>query len=223
MPGLQHAHQPGENERQQREGAGGKQAQRADERAAEVMDEDQAHEEERHRRQEGEDGAHATRHECKAMAADADAAAAACTSGIRVPAPRPRYSRALLRFERQPQRRSHCDVVWKVLHPALRHRCAMPTHGAAEPPPAALSGVHRLQTLLAEGVRAAQQLGHALVQVEVVVADLAFAFLRRARVARGAVRPSRLGLFRHVGSLDCTDMSDTILLRFFLTLLASSS
>lgn len=68
MSVLQHAHQPGEDERQQGEDAGGKQTQRADWRAAEVMDEDEAQEQQHHHGQEGEDGAHAAGRERNLMA-----------------------------------------------------------------------------------------------------------------------------------------------------------
>lgn len=78
----------------------------------------------------------------------------------------------------------------------------MPTHGTADPPPSALPGVQRVETLLAEGVRAAQQFGSASLQVEVVVAYLALIFLAWERVGRveesRAAVAFRVGHFRHV-------------------------
>ena len=195
----QQAGQPREDEREQGEEAGDEQthwAERGD-AAVEVVHKDEAQKQQHHRGQDGEDGAHAARRERHLLARMAAVLALSggccggdgCTRGMEV------CGHTL--FQRESL--GHRGVVGEVVHPVLRHRSPVATHGATDPPSSTLPGVQRVQALPAEGVGAAQQFGGVDVQVEVVVAYFTFVILQGKRVCprRAAVALSA-HLLRHV-------------------------
>lgn len=197
---LQHAHYPGEDEREEGEDAGHEQTDGPDvrRRAVEVVHEDEAQKQEHHHGQEGEDGAHAAGRERHLLARFAAAAAAAGAARAR---------RGVALPERQ--RSGHRGVVGQVADPVLRHRGSAAAQGADDAPAPTLAGVQRVQALLAEGVQAEQQLGGAALPVEVVVAYLALVLLAgdgAGGVGRsGAAAASRTGRLRHDPSNWATD------------------